>query len=188
MVPVLSRDPAVFNSAVEDILEEVIHELESSAKEYSALGEDGISSVLVTGVNGRNGVRAFREMNSNGHVDITIKSTLRPTNQLLGEAKIYNGPRYHVEGMDQLLNRYTTGRFPYAFMVEYVRNTAVKTACQKIRDHLDEHRPFAQLCDCKDHQIVWSFCSTHEHKSASKITVLHLSVHLPTDKKIEAKL
>lgn len=162
---------------VQEILEEVIDEIERGSRELSLLCENGLSSVLVIGINGR-GVNAVREGNSNGHVDITISSVSRSTNRILGEVKIYDGPAYHVTGMTQLLGRYATGRFQTGFMIEYVKQDGIARVVEAIRLHLDQALPLKQRGPSSDHPIRWAFRTEHTHSSDDLYTILHFSCNL----------
>ena len=71
---------------------------------------------------------------------------------MLGEAKIYDGPSYHVNGLGQLLNRYVTGRECRNLMIVYVRKKDIKGLMEKLRKRLDEDLPVAQVGATIDHE------------------------------------
>lgn len=173
----LAESQEDFAIQVQEILEEVIDEIERGSRELSLLCENGLSSVLVIGINGR-GVNAEREANSNGHVDITISSVSRRSNRILGEAKIYDGPVYHVTGMTQLLRRYATGRFQTGFVIEYVKREGIAQVVEAIRLHLDGALPLQQRGPSADHPIRWAFRTEHTHSSDDLYTILHFSCNL----------
>ncbi len=110
-----------FDAALERRIEEAIAYLEANAKDLDSCNENAISTTLAGRIE-MPGMSVIREGNSNGHVDITIEvdCTLRRRKRL-GEAKIYAGPRYHIEGLKQLIDRYTTGRERSGYVFDYVK-------------------------------------------------------------------
>ena len=138
MISILaSQTDAEFDLGLEGVLEKAADYLEKNANHLMALGEETISAFLVAYLN-MPGLRATQEAHSNGHVDITIEAEhASPLRRRLGEAKIYKGPKYHVDGLKQLLGRYMTGREGYGFIVEYVTRPKIKELVSKIRAHLD---------------------------------------------------
>ena len=108
-----------------------------------------------------------RELNRNGHVDLTFKFPLNtPARVSLGEAKIYDGPEYHVKGLEQLINRYTTGRESRCVILAYVKKANVKGLMEKVREHFEEKRPCGQSTAGKPllHQGSW-----FKHRQRSQI-------------------
>src|SRR5437588_2521976 len=158
MISILaSQTDAEFDLGLEGVLEKAADHLEKNANHLMALGEETISAFLVAYLN-MPGLRATQEAHSNGHVDITIEAEhASPLRRRLGEAKIYKGPKYHVDGLKQLLGRYMTGREGYGFIVEYVTRPKIKELVSKIRAHLDLSKPCAQKGKSQDHRIRWSF-------------------------------
>ena len=173
-----SQTDAEFDLGLEGVLEKAADHLEKNANHLTALGEEAISAFLVAYLN-MPGLRATQEAHSNGHVDITIEAEhAPPLRRRLGEAKIYNGPKYHVDGLKQLLGRYMTGREGYGFVVEYVTKPKIKDIVSKIRSHMDSSKPCAQKGKSQDHRIRWSFITKHAHSSSERLLVLHLSCNL----------
>lgn len=106
-----------FNSAFDNWLTQAIAKLESNKLNYQPLDEEGLSAVLAATLS-TGEVSVTQEQNSNGHVDLTIKlNNSSPQRSKLGEAKIWKGKEYHIKGLDQLLNRYTTGRECRGFVI-----------------------------------------------------------------------
>ena len=122
----LPASDADFDAGIEDVLEKALDHLEKNANYLAALGEEAISAFLVAFLN-MPGLRVIQEAQSNGHVDITIEADHSPPlRRRLGEAKIYNGPAYHVKGLEQLLGRYTTGREGWELSSNTFRNRQSK--------------------------------------------------------------
>src|SRR4051812_2314142 len=99
-----------FETALNALLERSILSLEANKKNFSTLDEVGLSAVLAAAIS-IPGLSVTQEAHSNGHVDLTIEADhCYPARTTLGEAKVYDGPAYHFKGLEQLLQRYTTGR------------------------------------------------------------------------------
>ncbi len=173
-----SRNEEEFDKSLEGVLQRAVDHLEKNASLLAGLREEGISAYLVAFLN-MPGLRAIQEAHSNGHVDITVEAEhYTPIRRRLGEAKIYDGPLYHVEGLEQLVGRYLTGREGGGFLVEYVRQPGIERLVEKLRSYMNVERPCSQEGDCADSDIDWAFSSNHHHDSGSLLRVLHLNCNL----------
>jgi hypothetical protein len=175
---VASQTDEQFDEGLEGILEMAADHLEKNANHLTPLNEEAISAFLVAYLN-MPGLRATQEAHSNGHVDITIEAEhAPPLRRRLGEAKIYNGPAYHVEGLQQLINRYTTGREGSGLVLEYVKQQGIRNLVDKIRSHMDLEKPCGQDGSSQNHRIRWAFTTNHQHRSGEVLRVLHLNCNL----------
>lgn len=173
-----AQSDAEFEKAFDVLLEKALHHLESNSKNFSALDENGLTAVLA-GTLGVPGLRVCQEANSNGHVDITIHiDHCFPMKTKLGEAKIYDGPEYHLEGLSQLLGRYTTGRESRGLVIAYVRQQNIKGLLVKVRGRMDADLPQQQQGKTMDHSCKWSFLSKHLHSSGEVLEVEHAGCNL----------
>ena len=169
---------AQFEIAFEAVLEKAVASLERDKKNYKSLSEDGLSGVLVTALSVP-GLSATRETHSNGHVDITIEADhCSPMRKKLGEAKIYKGADYHLKGLKQLLGRYTTGREGRGLLIVYFRKQDVAGLVSKLRTKMNSELPHQQDGMTRDHNLRWSFISTHSHSSGEKMEVSHVGCNL----------
>jgi len=167
-----------FEDALDAVIEHALRHLEKNKKHFRDLDEEGLTAAL-TGRLSAPGLSVTTEANSNGHVDLTIEVPLSaPVRQWLGEAKIYDGPSYHCQGLAQLLERYSTGRDKSGLMLIYVRKKKIQDLIAKLRAHMDAQRPCNQTCDTSDHQLAWCFKSSHEHSSGNEIAVSHYACNL----------
>lgn len=179
---VVAQTDEEFEEAFDKWLDRAVRDLEASKKSFTSLGEDGLSSALAMGLSSFPFISATRETNSNGHVDLTIEIGFGPKlRRKLGEAKIYGGPAYHVKGLQQLLDRYTTGRETRGLVIEYVKDSNVAELMKKIRDTMDEQLPCKQKGTAKDHVMKWSFISLHGHSSGEDMEVGHIGCNLYVD-------
>ena len=167
-----------FESAFDAMIDGCVRRLESNAKNLYSLNEEGLSAVLATAISVP-GLSALQEANSNGHVDITIEAQhCVPARVKLAEAKIWNGPTYHINGIKQLLDRYTTGREGRGLLISYVRQPGIKQLMSNLRARMDEERPCRQVAPTTPHALKWSFLSTHGHASGEKLEVGHIGCNL----------
>jgi hypothetical protein len=112
-------------------------------------------------------------------VDLTIEGDhCSPPRRKLAEAKIYDGPAYHIAGLEQLLGRYTTGREGRGLLIEYVRNSNIKEIVESLRERMDLDLPFQQTKKSEDLTLKWSFQTEHLHSSGEKLPVGHIGCNL----------
>ncbi len=167
-----------FDKAFDICLIRAISDLEKNCKEYKSLSENGLSSVLASTLT-TGELSVTREEHSNGHVDLTVKLVnSREKRTKLGEAKIWRGKEYHVNGIGQLLTRYITGRECRGFVISYVKQKNIKKLFEDLREYIDKNKPFDLVGFCKDHNIKWSFISEHEHSSGEQIEICSLGCNL----------
>lgn len=96
----------------------------------------------------------------------------------LYEAKIYDGFAYHISGLDQLLDRYLTGREGGGLLIEFVKKKNIKELLLKVRNQMDAEFPSNQSQKSTDHTIKWSFLTTHSHSSGEDINIQHIGCNL----------
>ncbi len=167
-----------FDAAFDNWLTQAISKMEANKLNYDSLDENGLSAVLASTLS-TGEISVTQEQNSNGHVDLTVKLNNSATPRTkLGEAKIWRGKEYHVKGLDQLLNRYTTGRECRGFVISYVKIKDIKGLFGDLRRHIDESKPFNLEGLCLDHNIKWSFLSRHKHNSGELIAICHIGCNL----------
>jgi hypothetical protein len=167
-----------FEAAFDAILEKGLLGLERNKKNFKNLGEEGLSAALALALT-MPGLTITQETNSNGHVDLTIEADhCMPARVKLGEAKIYDGPDYHIKGLGQLISRYMTGREGRGLLIEYVKKPDIKAKMEKIRVQMDNSLPLNQSGPSKDHAIKWAFLTEHKHSSGEDVQVGHIGCNL----------
>ena len=168
----------VFELAFDILLESAIGHLERNKRNFQTMDETGLSAVLA-GALSIPGLTVTQETNSNGHVDITIEAVYCvPARRKLGEAKIYDGPAYHIKGLEQLLGRYTTGREGRGLMIVYVRQKDIAGLLRRLREKMDTDFPMKQKGNTLNHILKWSFLSTHSHDCGEDLQVGHIGCNL----------
>lgn len=169
-----------FETAFDTRLGEVVASLEQNKNKFENLDEDGLSSVLALALS-MPGLTVTRETHSNGHVDLTITADhCSPPRLKLGEAKIYRGPAYHFDGLEQLLGRYTTGREGRGLLIVYFRVQNISGLVTKLREKMDNGLPCGQQGLTSDHSMKWSFLSRHSHSCGDALEVSHIGCNLFT--------
>jgi hypothetical protein len=167
-----------FEAAFDAILGKAIASLEEDKTNFKTLGEDALSGVLAKALS-IPGLTVTRETHSNGHVDLTIEADhCVPARKKLGEAKIYDGPEYHVKGLKQLIGRYTTGREGRGLLIVYVRKKDIAGLFKKLRQKMDSDFPMKQKGNTLDHTLKWSFLSSHDHDCGEDLQVGHIGCNL----------
>lgn len=167
-----------FDKAFDAFIEKAVEHLEVNKKNLAPLQEEGLSSAFI-GPLKLPGVTVLQEANSNGHVDITVTlNHSTPIRKKLFEAKIYDGPSYHVSGLSQLLGRYTTGREGRGVVLSYVRKKNIAQLVKSIRATMDMGLPCNQEGQTSDHTLKWSFLSRHSHSCGEILAVAHVSCNL----------
>ncbi|MBP6738547.1 MAG: hypothetical protein KA146_01080 [Leptospiraceae bacterium] len=167
-----------FNIAFDSFLEDGIIYLEENKKNHKNLDEEGLSAALAGKVS-LPGLTVTQERNSNGHVDITFSlDYVFPARKKLAEAKIWRGAEYHIQGLEQLLKRYTTGRESRGIVISYVQQRKIKDLFEKLKNRMNEEKPCEQITECQQHTMKWSFISKHNHSSGENIEVCHIGCNL----------
>jgi hypothetical protein len=173
-----AQSDSEFDIAFDSVLGKAIAHLEQNSKKFKQLDEEGLSAVLAASLS-MPWMSVFQEANSNGHVDITIEINFSfSCRRKLCEAKIYKGPEYHVQGLGQLLQRYTTGREGRGLLIAYVRMKDISGLIKKIRQKMDSEHPCDQQGDTVDHTFKWSFLSRHAHSCGDVLDVSHVGCNL----------
>lgn len=167
-----------FRLTAEQLLISAIDFVEANANDLQSSTENGITCVFIRFFH-QYGIRASREENSRGHVDILIQHTCIPGLRWCGEAKIWDGASNYVKGLDQVLH-YATARFPHCFVLAYMKSGQIQTQMQSLRDYLNANRPHHQQGQCSHHDSIrWALLADHMHdNSGSLVQVLHAGVNL----------
>lgn len=168
-----------FNTAFDHWLVKAVAGLEKNKVNYCSLDEEPLSAILAQALS-MPGLSATCETNSNGHVDITIEAEhCHPARTKLAEAKVWDGPQYHISGLEQLLG-YTTGRESRGMVISYVKRPNIAGLVAKLREKMNADKPCQQIGDTQDHdnQLRWAFLSSHNHSSGEEIDVSHVCCDL----------
>lgn len=176
-----AKSEGEFDEALDTMFEGAVSHLEANSKNFESLNEVGLSGVLAAFLS-MPGLTITQEAHSNGHVDLTIVADhCMPARRRLGEAKIYNGPAYHVAGLKQLLHRYMTGREGRGIVIAYVRKKNIAGLMKEIRAHMDCDHPCQQQGETIEHTLKWSFTSTHTHSCGENLPISHIGCNLFVD-------
>ncbi|WP_175725417.1 hypothetical protein [Burkholderia ambifaria] len=158
--------------------ERCIQRMEAEAHHLNSDGEEKLSAFLAAALS-LPGLTVIREGYSNGRVDLTIRSESLLSPELrLAEAKIYGGPAYHAQAIDQLISRYSTGRQKIGYVIEYVKQAGISGIVSRLRKQADTDFPVHQVGSTQNHAMQWAYVSEHQHSSDELIRVVHINVNL----------
>lgn len=165
------------DQAIERLIEEAVRWLEDNANDLTGASENLLSTTLAGKIS-MPGLRAVRERNVNGHVDITIEiEHSYPHRRWLAEAKLWNGPKYHVDGMKQLMG-YMNGRDRSGYIFDYVQEKNIDGKWRGLKQALNVDMPLDQLRKVRDTAGRWTFETHHKHPSGTTIRLVHYGVNL----------
>ena len=163
--------------ALERLIDEAVRWLEDNANDLAGAKENLLSTTLAGKIS-MPGLRAVRERNVNGHVDITIEIEHSfPQRRWLAEAKLWGGPKYHVEGMAQLMG-YMNGRDRSGYVFDYVQEKNIDGKWQGLKQKLDVDKPLFLTGKVNDLPGHWTFETQHKHRSGSSIRLVHYGINL----------
>ncbi len=166
-----------FKLAFDSLLGKALEGMEKNKDHFQVLGEIALSGVLMLAMS-MPGLSVTQEEHSNGHADLTFEFyCFGVARSILAEAKIYDGPQYHIDGLNQLLG-YMTGREFSGLMVVYVKKANVAVLMQKVRATMDKSKPDAQKGKTKSHTLKWAFNSTHDHRCGAPVAIGHVACNL----------
>lgn len=173
-----ARNSAEFDAFLDEHMERCVQRMEAEAHHLTEDKEEKLSAFLAAAL-AIPGIEVVREGYSNGRVDLTIKSdSTRSPEQRLAEAKIYDGPGYHEQAIEQLVSRYSTGRQPRGYVIEYVKKQGIKTLVTRLRKTADSTLPVKQQGPTSNHKMQWAYLSQHLHSSDELLSVVHVNVNL----------
>jgi hypothetical protein len=166
-----------FQLTFDALLGKALDGMEKNKKNFQSLDEPALSGVLALAMTVP-GLSVTQEENSNGHADLTFDSYhLGIARRILGEAKIHDGPKYHFDGLKQLLG-YMTGRELRGLMVVYMKKPNGSVLMQKVRDTMDADKPEEQQGPTQNHALKWAFDSNHSHPCGDSMRVSHVACNL----------
>lgn len=167
-----------FDEFLDGLFKECVERMEAEAHHLNGDCEEKLSAFLAAALS-MPGLSVMRESYSNGRVDLTIKTeSIKFPEKRLAEAKIYSGPSYHEQAIEQLVTRYSTGRQSRGYVLEFVKKAGISQIVKKLRTQADADRPVVQQGATKDHQMKWAYESDHLHSSGEVLKVLHINVNL----------
>lgn len=174
----LANDEDEFDKLLEQHFEKCVEGMEAEAHHLHPDSEEKLSAFLAASLR-HPGLDVRREGYTNGRVDLTIRQEgLIGGRVRLAEAKIYDGPAYHTKALEQLINRYSTGRAPTGYVIEYFKKAGIATLVKSLRDYADGEKPVQQQGATAAHPMKWAYQSVHQHDSDSSLRVVHINVNL----------
>ena len=174
----MADDAQEFDNLLEQYIEQCVEGMEAEAHHLHPDSEEKLSAFLAASLR-HPGLEVRRESFTNGRVDLTIRQECVIGGQVrLAEAKIYDGPAYHTAALEQLINRYSTGRPPTGYVIEYFKKAGISKLVKGLRDHADHNHPVQQEGATASHPMKWAYQSQHRHPSDELLRVVHVNVNL----------
>lgn len=175
---VLSDNAEQFDQLLEQYIGQCVAAMEAEAHHLHPDSEEKLSAFLAAKLS-HPGLDVRREAYTNGRVDLTIRQEGAIGGQVrLAEAKIYGGPANHTAALEQLIQRYSTGRPPTGYVIEYFKKAGIATLVQALREHADDNQPVRQEGLTDDHPVRWAYQSHHRHSSDELLRIVHVNVNL----------
>ena len=69
-------------------------------------------------------------------------------------------------------------------MIVYFKKKDITGLVEKLRRRMDNDKPSSQQGNTADHQLKWSFLSSHAHSSGENLDVSHIGCNLFIDTKL----
>lgn len=174
----LAANKDIFISQLYDDLDDAIHDMETKKHFYqdAKWGEDELTSIIITFLKGRL-YDAEHDTQHGGHIDLLVKHQMGKF-AWLGEAKIWDGPKYIHDGWVQLTERYGTGtlRDDYGGIIIFIKNGNSAKKFEDWQAYLSTHVSDAEI---ETEQVPLRFRSTTVHPAtALPYYVRHMAVSL----------
>jgi hypothetical protein len=164
----------VFISRLYQELADILRNIEETANHRQDDSEDRITVDIVMMLR-QSGFNATHDTETRGHVDIRV------TNKSfvwLGEAKIHSTYDWLLDGLKQLLSRYTTGRENGSGLLIYICGANAQSVMEKWRGRLEDGSECG-LKKTEDNDEKLTFWSIHQHTgSGLDIRTKHIGVSL----------
>lgn len=167
-----------FERNVTNFLREATITLEQQRNYYQDATEEQMTGAIL-GFFHRYGIRASSQTNSNGHVDIFVYRIRSPQFVICIEAKIWGGSKRHrTSDIDQIM-KYTSGRYPFSYLLIYVRGKNIAQRMNILQKQMDLHKPHLQIGDCSLLPgFNWALKSKHMHSSGAEVCLYHVGVNM----------
>lgn len=163
-------------------LRKALRNLEDVRDRYRTSSEDTITSTVVIALR-QVGYCATQDTYSAGHPDIVVDSSALDL-KWLAETKIHKDYQYAIDGLKQLVTRYSSGRDPSGGFLLYTRVADAADVCKNLRAAITADNAL-QLRRFEDGDHFTRFRSVHLHPTGTEYAVDHhivLMHHQPQDK------
>jgi len=167
-------DNKMFAKRLYQELDDIIKSLEETAHLRDNDSEDKLTSDIVLLLR-QTGYEASHDKDTRGHVDMRVEKN---SFIWIGEAKIHRSYDWLLEGLKQLLTRYSTGKEDGFGLLIYIRNANAKAVMEEWRKRLEKGNE-CNLKETNDGLEKLTFWSLHQHEgSGLDISTKHIGVSL----------
>jgi hypothetical protein len=172
-------EPEIEASIYESILKvimDMVHVMERSPSTFSNLKEEDLRQHFLVQLNGHFEGRATGEtFNYEGKTDILIRHEGK--NLFIAECLIWQGKKYLLEKIDQLLG-YTTWRDTKTAVLIFNKNKNFSDVVNQITDVVKEHPNFLKQIDYKN-ESGFRFSIKQKHDVSREIVLTVLCFNIP---------
>jgi hypothetical protein len=119
------------------VFEGMTQTMERNPSTFTKLDEEALRDMYLVPLNGHfEGAATGETFNAEGKTDILIR--VEDRNIFIGECKIWRGPKYFTEAIDQLLG-YLTWRDTKTAIIVFNRNKGLSAVLKSVQETLAEH-------------------------------------------------
>lgn len=156
-------------------LEGAIERLEANAHQAQSDGEEKLTGFLAAQLAAA-GYDACCEPDVRGHTDLKIEN--RSAHVVwIAESKLHSSHEKNIDGMLQLMTRYTSGRHRNAGFLLFIRQPSAALILKRWRAAVQADARLA-CTSVEDLSRQATFSSDHDHPSGFKLLVRHYGVLL----------
>jgi hypothetical protein len=156
-------------------LDGAIERLEANAHRNQSDGEEKLTNFLVAQLAAA-GYDASCETDVRGHTDLKIENRSAQV-VWIAESKLHWSHEKNIEGMLQLMTRYTSGRHSNAGFLLFIRQPGAALILKRWRTAVQTDARLA-CTGVQGHSHQATFSSNHDHSSGFKLLVRHYGVLL----------
>jgi hypothetical protein len=162
-------------------LDSAIERLEANAHRVQSDGEEKLTNYLAVQLAAA-GYDASCETDVRGHTDLKIEN--RSAQVLwIAESKLHSSHEKNIDGMLQLMSRYTSGRHSDAGFLLFIRQPSAALILERWRSTVQTDERLACTA-VENHSRCATFSSDHDHPSGFKLIVRHHAILLFYDPQV----
>jgi hypothetical protein len=166
---------SLFLEALYFDLGSAIERLESNAHRVQSDGEEKLTNYLAVQLAAA-GYDASCETDVRGHTDLKVENRSAQV-VWIAESKLHSSHEKNIDGMLQLMTRYTSGRHSDAGFLLFIRQPSAALILERWRSAVQADARLACTA-VGNHSHQATFSSDHDHPSGFKLFVRHHGILL----------
>lgn len=169
-----SKEKSEADSMTESVIKDIIQagqSMERLPSLYRGKDEEGMRDVMVNALSLKYGDATVTPETYNrlGKTDILIRRASDSRNLCIVECKIWKGPKYHKNAIDQLFGRYLTWHDSNVALVIFVLGKNMTRVLNLIQKETCQHKYYVQ-CLGKSSESTISYIFSHPNDQSKKIS------------------